>query len=123
MRSPSGPHKSGQSNWRLHWLLCPPRGLAGTPDIAIRCNRQKQFVLYGPVDLEFRMAGQVPVYGRLRTVSRAPWSLARQLLGHVFHDGVENHAVAAPGRQGRVGLELRKNMVGGVVAVQAHENP
>ena len=125
MRSPSGPHKFGQSNWRLHWLLCPPRGLAGTPDIAIRCNRQKQFVLHGPVDLQ--IPDGWPGTGVRPSSDCFPGPMAARpdsSLGMSSTTGVENHAVAAPGRQGRVGPRApQERAIGRVVAVQAHENP
>ena len=60
--------------------------------------------------------------GGFGVVARTPRAVGEHFFREIFHNGVENDTVTVLAYQGRVSTEFFKDMLVGVVAVQAHED-
>ena len=62
------------------------------------------------VDLKLRVGLEIRVDGGLGVVAGPPGAVWEHVGGHVFNEGVEDHAVAAGGDQRGVGVELGEDV-------------
>jgi len=62
------------------------------------------------------------MHGGFRVIATSPGSIGEGVGGHIFDDGIENHAITSRGDEGRVGFKFGENMIVRVHGIETDQN-